>query len=840
MILALVVASGPRLPRAQALLRALEQHHPALDRRLLLADRRPPQAPPGLAPDALLAADDLAVAGLARLAFELEPAALAQALLPHAIRRCFALPGCEAVIALDADSDLHAPLAPLLRALREGCEAVLLPRDLLRDTTVERAAAERELLRGGVYDPGCLALRNSPGGRRLLDWWLGAAAGDPEEQALHLEGRWLDLVPAYCDTARILRHPGLGVTPANAAARGLRRDGDAWRVGAEELILARFPAGALATGTAGAELLALWEERVALAAVGAPAQRYAFDYTTTGLRIPPLLRRYYAGALEPLGLDPFTPTAAWFTLPAIDLMLEPAESFSRFAQFLHDEPGSRAPRLDLRQPVARRHLIDWLRDGGLEDAGFVGPLRDLVLRGLRSAGGETDAAQRPLGLHLPTQASLGERLVGAVWRRRALYRLVPGGLRRPLRQLLLRLTRTRTSLLVGDASTAPARYESPARSKPDPALPRGAVLLGYPEAELGLGQALRGLALGLLETGVPLRLANFSSHIVAHPQRDRTLSHLIDNQATARAQVFCINADQLPAGLAEIGRQRVAAAYDIAYPFWELPRLPAVWVPNFAPIDEVWAPSRFVQAALAAALDKPVIHMGVGVQLPRARPLRRRDFGIAEDRYAFLFFFDYTSYASRKNPEAVLEAFHRAFPPGSPAPVTLVLKSMGLELESGRREHLAELAARDPRIRLIDRALEPGEQAALLASVDALVSLHRSEGFGLGMAEALLLGKPVVATAYGGCMDFLAPDNACLVDYRLVTVGAGQYPHGEGQVWADPDLDQAAHYLRRLVAEPAWGQAQAARGQQEVRTNHSPAAIGRRAAQRLRGLGLIA
>mgnify|MGYP001339394293 CR=1 FL=1 len=258
MILALVVASGPRLPRAQALLRALELHTPALGRRLLVADPRPPRTPSGLAADELLAADDLPVAGLTRLAFELEPAALAQALLPHAIRRCFALPGCAAVIALDADSDLQAPLAPLLQALEAGSDAVLLPRDLLGDRSADRAAAERELLRSGIYDPGCLALRNSPEGLRLLDWWLGAVAGDPEEQALHLEGRWLDLVPAYCDSARILRPPGLGVTPANAAARGLRRDGGAWRVGAEGLILARFPAGALATGAVGAELLARW------------------------------------------------------------------------------------------------------------------------------------------------------------------------------------------------------------------------------------------------------------------------------------------------------------------------------------------------------------------------------------------------------------------------------------------------------------------------------------------------------------------------------------------------------------------------------------------------------
>ena len=840
MILVLVAATGPRLPQAQALLTALRRHHPGLRRRLLLVDGRPGAPPAAPLSAETILASELPIPRLDSLAFALEAQALTQALLPSALARCLDEADCEAVIALDADSDLHAPLAPLLEALAAGGDIVLLPRDPAKPSATGGAAEERELLRRGLFDPGCLAVRDMPSGRRLLDWWHRAATavGGGDEQAIHLDGRWLDLVPSYCEGARLLRHPGLGVTPASAARRGLTCVSGGWQVGGEPLMLARFPAGDLAAGPAGAALLAAWEARVADAAPALPARPYAYGLTTGGETIPPVLRRYFASVLAPTVTDPFSPSADWFALPAAGLDLRPGESFSRFAQFLHDEPGSRAPRLDLRQPAARYHLIEWLRRAGLAESGLSPAQQELVLRSLRAPPGEI-ATLHPAGPP-PLRASPGERLVGTVWRLRWLYRAIPGGLRRPLRQILLRLTRTRDSLLVGDATADATHKPDPApATRPDPALPHGAVLFGYPEAELGLGQALRGLAQGLLEARVPLRLGNFSSHIVAHQQSDRSLSHLIDNQAAAKAQVFCINADQLPAGLAEVGRRRVAAAYNIAYPFWELARLPAVWLPNFAPIDEVWAPSRFVQEALAQALPQPVIHIGVAVQLPPARPLRRRDFGIPQRSYAFLFFFDYTSYSSRKNPEAVLEAFQRAFPAGDPAPVTLVLKSMGRELEGGRRAALAQLAARDPRIRLIDRAREPGEQAALLAAVDALVSLHRSEGFGLGMAEALLLGKPVVATAYGGCMDFLTPENACLVQHRLVALQPGQYPHGEGQHWADPDLDQAAHYMRRLVADPAWGQRLAGRGQLEIRANHSPAAIGRRAAERLRTLRLI-
>ncbi len=847
MIVLLTAASGPVLAQAFALLGELRHQHPDLPRRLLLADRAiaglGQGTAAGLAKTDILAAEALGVDQLSSLAFALERQAFTCALLPHAIARCFEDPACEAVIFLDAAASLHRPLTPLLEALAGGADAVLLPREPRPGCPEATPETDMALLRLGLYDPGCLAIRNSVDGQRLVAWWQHATdrAVDGGDPGFFLSGRWLDLVPAYCERTQLLRHPGLGVTPANAAQRGLHRTAAGWQLQQEALLLARFPDGALATGEVGAGLIEAWKRRIAKAAEEVAPQPYAFDYTTGGIPIPSLLRRYFATVLAGTVADPFTPTADWFSRPAVGLALQPQEHFSRFAQFLHDDDPGRVPQVDLRQPQARAFLVDWLRRDGLADLGLPQPLHQFALRGLNAlpVGLDDSALLMPSPRFRMSDASVGERLVGAVWRLRTAYRILPPGLRRAVRDLLLRLTRTRHSTLVGDGTLFTSLAPATAQAKPDPKLPDGAVLLGYPEAELGIGQAMRGLAQGMLEVGVPLRLSNFANHIVSHQQRDHSLSHLIDHNATAKAQILCINADQLPAGLGEIGHQRVAAAYNIAYPFWELPRLPQHWVPNFAGIDEVWAPSRFVQQSLEAALDLPVTHIGVAVRLTPPQPLRRANFGIPDDCFAFLFFFDYTSYASRKNPEAVVEAFQRAFPPDDPAPVALVLKSVGRELEAGRRAQLTALVARDPRIRLIDRALEPGAQSALLGLVDALVSLHRSEGFGLGLAEALLLGKAVVATGYGGCMDFLTADNACLVDYRLVPVGPGQYPHGEGQFWAEPDIDQAAHHLRRLVADPGFAQQLGARGQADILTHHSPAVVGRRAAARLRALRLI-
>jgi len=129
--------------------------------------------------------------------------------------------------------------------------------------------------------------------------------------------------------------------------------------------------------------------------------------------------------------------------------------------------------------------------------------------------------------------------------------------------------------------------------------------------------------------------------------------------------------------------------------------------------------------------------------------------------------------------------------------------------------------------------------SGLIERCDCFVSLHRSEGFGRGIAEAMMLRKPVIVTGYSGNMDFTNSQNACIVDYRLVDVGPGEYPFPEGQRWADPDLEQAASYMRRLVGDPAWGAALAEKGRELVEAQHGVGAVGRRYRARLEELGFV-
>jgi glycosyltransferase involved in cell wall biosynthesis len=184
-----------------------------------------------------------------------------------------------------------------------------------------------------------------------------------------------------------------------------------------------------------------------------------------------------------------------------------------------------------------------------------------------------------------------------------------------------------------------------------------------------------------------------------------------------------------------------------------------------------------------------------------------------------------------------VEAFERAFgrggvahgtawTPGTPE-VHLVLKSSNGHAAPDLRDALRARIADDPRITLMDRFLTHGSQMGLMASCDAYVSLHRSEGFGQGMAEAMLLGKPVIATAYSGNLSFMTPNNSALVPAGRVALGPDDYPYGQGQHWAQPDLEVAAACMQRAVREPAWCEALGQRGRADVMRSNGPQACAR-------------
>jgi hypothetical protein len=197
----------------------------------------------------------------------------------------------------------------------------------------------------------------------------------------------------------------------------------------------------------------------------------------------------------------------------------------------------------------------------------------------------------------------------------------------------------------------------------------------------------------------------------------------------------------------------------------------------------------------------------------------------------FLYVFDYDSVFERKNPLAAIEAFARAFPDEGTA--RLVLKCLGAERHPDAHRRVLEAAGARAGVEVIDRMLAADELAALMQGCDCYVSLHRAEGFGLTIAEAMLRGKPVIATGWSGPLDYLTQSNAYLVDYRLVPIGEGNDPYPADGSWAEPDLDHAAALMREVVEQPEDAARRAERGRAELEAAHSPAAAGAAMATRI-------
>jgi glycosyltransferase involved in cell wall biosynthesis len=329
----------------------------------------------------------------------------------------------------------------------------------------------------------------------------------------------------------------------------------------------------------------------------------------------------------------------------------------------------------------------------------------------------------------------------------------------------------------------------------------GLNVYGYFSRWLGLGECARLYANALLSVGCPVSLHDVNVDI-AHARRDLSLNRHFQARSLHQWDLVFINPDRWSDALRSVKGHAHSKRYVIGYWFWELETFPEAWLPVLQDVDEVMVSSAFVEKAVRKVCNKPVTRVSLPLILGPDSGLQRSHFGLPENVYIFLCTFDFSSTLARKNPLAVVEAFRRAFPRGDEK-VCLLIKSSNGDRHGSWLIQVSNAAGCDHRIILHDDMLNRAELWALHRCVDVHVSLHRSEGFGLGMAEAMRMGKPVIATGYSGNLEYMTPDNSLLVDYKMIPVGEGEYPHGEGQYWADPDLDHAAQCMRVLYQDRA-------------------------------------
>ena len=216
-------------------------------------------------------------------------------------------------------------------------------------------------------------------------------------------------------------------------------------------------------------------------------------------------------------------------------------------------------------------------------------------------------------------------------------------------------------------------------------------------------------------------------------------------------------------------------------------------MPCFNLFHEIWTPSEFISEALRKKTDKPVRTMPYHVTAECDEICNRDFFGLPKEQFLFLMMYDSASVMERKNPLGVIEAFKRAFSTEErQVGLVIKMKSSSQEEEKFLRGKLQGYK----NVYFVKETLSKPQVGSLLKCVDVFVSLHRAEGFGLVMAEAMLLGTPVIATNWSANTEFMSNDIACMVDCELVELEKDYGPFKKGQRWAEPDIQQAARKFR--------------------------------------------
>lgn len=401
------------------------------------------------------------------------------------------------------------------------------------------------------------------------------------------------------------------------------------------------------------------------------------------------------------------------------------------------------------------------------------------------------------------------------------------------RQLRLGSIATDAGEIIFDFSRRDAPY-SPAYARKHAKL--GMNIVGFLTAELGVGESARCMVRAADAAAIPSALVPLKLNCKNRMGEQVFAARLQDDNPY---DVNVVHID--PPASRDIdhhhGKGFRAGKYNIAYFAWELPEFPDTWVPSFDYFDEVWCPSDFTSAAIAMKSPLPVITMphSVIVTPPAGTTAELRDkLRLPRDQFLFLTLFDLNSYSARKNPRAAIEAFRQSGLAGRGA--ALVLKVQNV---AGNEADFAALQASVsdlPGTVLLTETLSRADITALEAACDVFVSLHRSEGYGLAVAECMALGKPVISTDWSATAEFVTPENGCPVRAKLVTLEQNHGPYAKGSTWADPDPAHAAEYMRTLFADRALAARLGAAAKVSIEAKFAPAVIGARYRKRLENI----
>lgn len=757
--------------------------------------------------------------------------------------------GAANVMYLDPDIMVFEPLDEIYKYSSES-GIVLTPHVTKPMSRDNKLPGEMDIQISGIYNLGFIAV--SSGSDEFLTFWMDRLKRDcvvDIPKSLFVDQRWIDFVPGIF-ACKILTDTSYNVAYWNIDQRELTDKNDKFFIDGEPLhffhfsgynpnnsyVLSKYQ-GAKPRIRPGShdslqKICDLYKENLLENDYLEVSKfKYQYDTTPSGITITPPLRKLYRNALLKYERDDFAtkeppnPFVEGQEHQFIDWLNEPADPIA-----IPVDPRIITNRIGvlnllLGENLAARAIIHFAKR--------VKTQRDKIRR-VKIKQGKTPEVFRT---SIDSQNDLSKltitRYLESVWRQRPdLMNAFPDPFNRDKEEFLnwvsvsgvkecvpevLSHGAPRKAVITRPDSSNKITPINPVQFESEKNRRHGVNVVGYLTTESGKGEEARNLISSIQAAGITYAAFDLSGTV---SRRGHRFTDWGENRYDLDINILSVNADRLSPTAIELGGGFFSERHTIALFAWETEDFPPSMVHAFDHIDEIWANSSFAQKAIAANTKLPVYAFPLPVQVPmQVDEFDFNKFDIPQNRFKFLFCFDFLSLVERKNPLGLLKAFDEAFKPNE-GPI-LILKTLNDKFYP-KAQSVYEEALKRPDVFILDQYLSDKDRFSLMASVDCYVSLHRAEGFGLTLAESMALGKPVIGTGYSGNMEFMTEENSFIVPYDKCRIPPHTPPYVENGLWANPDLKLAAQYMRQVVEDPKLALTKAQLGKETIQASHGP------------------
>ncbi|BAQ61444.1 glycosyltransferase [Geminocystis sp. NIES-3708] len=780
------ICSNNYFPYVRILFNSLLKYHPESKLFLCLADKQDSLFPLEIENITIIEAEKLNIPDFYDFAFRYDIMEFNTAVKPFMMQLLIEEYNFDQVVYLDPDIELFSPMESVFLALDNGSNFVITPH-ITKPSEENTYPGDIGVMQSGIYNLGFIAVNNSHQVINFLHWWgrkLRFYCVNEQHNGIFVDQKFVDLLPAFYDNVKILKDTNINVAYWNLLQRNLEKKEQSWFVDGQPLVFFHF---------SGINI-------------------------NNNQRLSKHTNAFHGNLSEDLQelIDNYISKLKYYSFQN---NIMPKYCYGNFTNGVFISTIIRQIYRKLKNVWYENPFLSFCDYLNQFNRSFNNNLSDFPLTNLMVFFWES---------RLDLQQSFNI-FNNNKDRKRYTFWFLETAEENQFEYYFLQP-------ILDKISGKLSHYKSLSFSQKKSQFPIN--VIGYLKTETGVGQAGRMVINSLQSVNINVKGYHIDNNFVR--QNDFQVRDLLVSKINSPIHIYKVNADQLGIVQQEVKNYRNKPDFTINMPAWELSKFPQEWVANYGNIDEVWVESKFVQVALQAKLSLPVLFMPPAVVIGNVKAVNREYFNLPKDRFLFHFNFDFASFSSRKNPEAVITAYRKAFRhQKSDISTGLVIKTRGYDPDNKNYQKLLEIIEEEDDIIVINEYLNHSEVMALMNCCDCYVSLHCSEGFGYTLAEAMLLGKPVIATNYSGNCDFINQETGFPVDYKLVSLKPDEYPFAQGQKWAKPDLNHAAWIMQKIVENHSETQNIALAGQNKIAVDYSPINAGKRYIKRLQKLGLI-